>query len=318
MRRPIGRDLVHRWEGNPIIALEDLNLRCADIHNAGIVRLDGHLVMLLTVETLQGYTLIHKAHSEDGTNFTVETEPFLSPARKGPRAMYETGGVRDARITPLDDAYYITYLAEGHFGWRVGLAKTDDFEAVEHLGFLTQPDVKNGVLFPRKIDGKYALLKRPRGRGIWISYSEDLTYWGEERVVMTPRGGHWDASRIGPSTVPIHTPHGWLLVYYGAKDTSAGPLYRLGAALLDLDDPSHVIARSNVPILSPREKYERVGDLPNMIFSCGAVTTDDELCIYYGGSDSCICLGTVPMDEVVDFCLACAVVQDYLEATEGR
>lgn len=312
MGKLTGRDIVHRWEGNPIIALEDLSFRVSDIHNAGVARMNDHLMMLLNVESQQGHNLFYRARSEDFINFTVDPHPFLEPPKEGPRACYETFGIRDPRITPLDDKYYITYLADSEYGLRLGLASTKDWESIEFLGYVSQPDVKNGVLFPCKFDGRYALLKRPAGGDIWISYSEDLTFWGDERVVMTIRGGHWDASRIGAAAVPIEIEQGWLLIYYGAKDTSAGPLIRLGAAILDREDPSKVIARSNIPIISPREYYERVGDVPNMVFSCGAIIRDDELWIYYGASGSCIALGTVRIDEVVEFCLACAVVQDYL------
>lgn len=312
--KQVGRDIMHRWEGNPLIALDDLPFRVADIHNAGICRLNGDVMMMLTCESLQGYTLLYKAHSEDGMNFSVSPEPFLAPAQTGPNARYETYGIRDVRITPLEDKYYMTYIADSDLGLRLGLAVTENFQDVEFLGYLTQPDVKNGVLFPCKFCDRYALLKRPAGGAIWMSFSEDLQYWGDERVVMTPRGGYWDASRIGAAAVPIQIEQGWLLIYYGAKDTSAGPLVRLGAAILDPEDPAKVVARSNIPILSPREKYERIGDVPNMVFSCGAVVKDGELHIYYGASDSCICLATASIDELVDFCLSCAVVQDYLNA----
>jgi predicted GH43/DUF377 family glycosyl hydrolase len=236
----------------------------------------------------------------------------------GERALYESNGHRDPRITWLDGTYYISYIADGDRGLRLALAKTDDFEDIEFLGYVTQPDVKNGLLFPQKIDGRYALLKRPAGGDIWISYSDDLVFWGDERVVMAKRGGYWDASRIGGSAVPILIEQGWLLVYYGIKETSAGPLCRLGAAILDRDDPSKVIARSNIPILSPRERYERIGDVPNVVFSCGAVVHEDELWIYYGGSDSCICLGTAPLQEVVEFCVASTVVEKFLADEADR
>lgn len=307
-----GPDILHRWRGNPLIALEDLCFRVADIHNAGVVRRNGELMMLLNVESLQGHNLFYRARSQDGINFTVDPTPFLQPPKEGPRAKYETFGIRDPRITPLDGKYYITYLADSEFGLRLGLAATTDWETVEFLGYVSQPDVKNGALFPCKFDGRYALLKRPAGGNIWISYSEDLTFWGDEKVVMTTRGGYWDSSRIGAAAIPIEVEQGWLLIYYGAKDTSAGPLVRLGAAILDREDPSQVIARSNIPILGPRESYERVGDMPNMVFSCGAILREDELWVYYGASKSCICLGTVGVEELVEFCLACAVVQDYL------
>ncbi|MCD4823537.1 MAG: glycoside hydrolase family 130 protein [Phycisphaerae bacterium] len=311
-----GRDIVHRWEGNPLISIADLSFRCSDIRNAGIAQYNGEMVMLITIESLQGFTLVHKASSRDGINFSVEHKPFMSPPQTGPRAKYENYGIRDVRITPMDGKYYITYIADSDLGMRLGLACTEDFKAVEFIGYVSQPDVKNGVLFPCKIEGRYALLKRPAGGAIWMSFSEDLQFWGDERVVMTPRGGHWDSNRIGAAAVPIEIPQGWLLIYYGAKDTSAGPLVRLGAAVLDKDDPAHVLARSNIPLLSPREKYERIGDVPNMIFSCGACIKDEELFIYYGASDSCICLGTAQVEQIVDFCLACTVVEDYIESIE--
>jgi len=316
MNGSTGRDIVHRWEGNPLITISDLSFRVSDIHNAGVARLNGGLVMLLTIESLQGFTLLYKAFSQDGINFTVDPEPFMTPPKSGPRAHYENFGIRDVRITPLDDKYYLTYIADSDLGMRLGLACTKDFKSSKFLGYVTQPDVKNGVLFPCKFDGRYALLKRPAGGAIWMSFSEDLKFWGDEKVIMAPRGGHWDANRVGAAAVPIEIEQGWLLIYYGAKDTTAGPLVRLGAVILDREDPSKVIARSNIPLLSPRENYERIGDVPNMVFSCGAVLKDDELHIYYGASDSCICLGTASVNEIVEFCYACAVAQDYIDSME--
>jgi predicted GH43/DUF377 family glycosyl hydrolase len=312
-RRVGGRDIVHRWEGNPLISQEDLSFRVGEIHNAGIAAMNGDVVALLNVESLEGRNLFYRACSRDGINFTVDPTPFMRPPTEGPRARYETFGIRDPRITPLDGRFYITYVADCELGLRLGLACTKDFQSVEFLGYVTQPDVKNGVLFPCKINGRYALLKRPSSGDIWLSYSDDLAFWGDEKVVMTTRGGYWDSSRIGAAAVPIEIEQGWLLIYYASKDTSAGPLVRLGAAVLDREDPSKVIARSNIPILSPREEYERIGDVPNMVFSCGARVCDGELWIYYGASGGCVCLGTAKIAEIVEFCMACAVVQDYLD-----
>jgi predicted GH43/DUF377 family glycosyl hydrolase len=318
MSRQTSRDLVHRWKGNPLIGLEDLNFRVGDIHNAAVAEKDGQIILLLNIESLQGHNLFYRATSTDGITFTVNNQPVFIPADDGPRAPYETYGIRDPRITALDDTFYIVYIADSELGLRLGMARTEDFNDVEFLGYISQPDMKNGVLFPRKFNNRYAILKRPSTGYLWMSFSDDLTYWGDERVVMGPRGGYWDANRVGAAAVPIEVEAGWLLIYYGAKDTSAGPLVRLGAVLLDRDDPSHVIARSNIPILSPREHYERVGDIGNMVFTCGAMVRDEEIWIYYGASDSCIALGTVKIQELVDFCLSCAIVQDYLETMERQ
>lgn len=299
-----GRDVVRRWRDNPLITIEDLPFRCSDIWNAGVTRRDGDYVLLVTVESLRGQTAIYPAHSRDGRHFVVEPEAFLS-ADQAEACVYETAGVRDPRITPMDGSYYITYIADSECGMRLGLARTDDFETVERLGLLTQPDTKAGAMFPEKVHGRYALLMRPNpGMSIWISYSDDLVFWGSSEVVMTPRGGYWDSHRIGAAAPPMRVKEGWLLLYYGQKDTSAGPLARIGAAILDADNPAHVLARSNIPILSPRENYERIGDVPNVVFSCGAVLEDSNVAIYYGGSDSCICLGTASLKDIVAVCLA--------------
>lgn len=313
-----GRDITHRWEGNPIISIEDLSFRVSDIHNCGVVKLpNDQTVMLLTVESLMGSTMLYKAVSQDGINFSVDPHAFMEPTHKGHRGKYESFGVRDARITAMDGKYYIAYVADSELGFRVGIAVTHDFNSVDFIGYATQPDAKNGVLFPCKFDGRFALLKRPAGGAIWVSFSEDLQYWGDEKPVFTPRPGYWDANRVGISTVPILIDQGWLVIYYGAKETSAGPLLRLGAAVLDSNDPSKVIARSNIPILSPREKYERIGDIPNIVFSCGAVKTGNDLNIYYGGSNSCICLGSTNIPDLVDFCFACAAVDNYMQWEKG-
>lgn len=301
----LGQDVVQRYVDNPLIALEDLPLKCSDIWNAGAIRVDGEYILLITIETLEGRYCIYQARSRDGQHFVVQDRPFMAPCSDAACAPHESFGIRDPRITPLDGTYYITYVAAGDHGLRLGLARTDDFVSVETLGFISQVDYKNGILLPRKINGRYALLERPNeGSSIWISYSDDLVFWGDSTVVMTPRRGYWDANLIGASAPPIEFDGGWLLIYYGEKSTSAGPLVRLGAAILDAGNPGKVVARSNIPILSPRERYERMGDVPNVIFSCGVLLEDDGFVrVYYGASDSCICLGRAALGEIAQICL---------------
>lgn len=301
----MGRDIIHRYRGNPIIGLEDLPFRCSDIWNAGAVKFQEGFLLLLTVETLEGLANIYPAHSTDGEHFSIATEPLLSACTCGEACRcYKTFGVHDPRITQVDGTYYITYVAASECGQRVGLVRSDDFRIVNEMPYVSEPDNKSAALFPRKIAGRYAMLDRPsEGSSIWISFSEDLVYWGQSNVVMTPRGGHWDCHRIGAACPPIEIEQGWLLIYYGEKSTSAGPLVRLGAAVLDRDDPARVLARSNIPILSPRERYERIGDVGNVVFSCGAVVEESGcVMLYYGASDSCICLGTCTLDGILDVC----------------
>ncbi|HUV38021.1 MAG TPA: glycoside hydrolase family 130 protein, partial [Planctomycetota bacterium] len=301
----LGRDIIHRCPGNPLVTINSLTSQASDIYDAGAVRLDGEYVLLITVQSLEGHCSMYLARSTDGRHFNIEGKPFMSRARSGPFAEGESLGIRDARITRLDDTWYICYLAEGDAGERGVIARTDDFTAFERIAFLNEPDTKNPALFPAKIDGRYALLERPPTGAIWIAYSDDLVYWGSRSVVMSPRGGYWDSDRVGAAAPPIEIDGGWLLIYYGVRSTGAGPLFRLGAAILDRNDPSQVVARSNVPILSPREKYERVGDVGNLVFATGALLepTGDVL-VYYGASDSCICLGIASLDEIIQACMA--------------
>jgi predicted GH43/DUF377 family glycosyl hydrolase len=290
---------------NPLIAINDIPFRCSGVWNAGVAHVDGEYLLLITIESLQGQPAIYRARSRDGKHFTVDREPFLAAHPTEP-CRYETSGLRDPRITRMDGVYYITYVADSPWGLRVGLARTQDFRTVERLGIVAEPDTKGGALFPEKINGRYALLERPNpGMSIWVSYSDDLEFWGSSVAVMTPRGGHWDSDRIGLAGPPFRIEEGWLMIYYGEKSTSAGPLMRLGAAILDARDPSKVVARSNIPILAPREPYERIGDVPNVVYSCGAILeADGTVRIYYGGSDSCICAGTAKLDDIVGICRA--------------
>ena len=303
MEQRLVGDVVARSPANPLVAIDDMPFACSDLWNAGVTCVDGECIMLITVELLEGRHAIYRARSEDGEIFTIDETPFMAPVTEGPRASYESAGLRDPRITFLEGVYYIVYVAEGDDGLRVALARTKAFQSVDWVSYATQVDEKNGALFPERIGGRYALLTRPNAGGsIWVTYSDDLEFWGSPMPIMTPRTGYWDADRIGTAAPPIETDRGWLLLYYGQKSTSAGPLVRLGAALLDREDPSRVLARSNIPILSPRERYERIGDVPNVVFSCGALLEDGIVTVYYGASDSCICRGSAPLAEIIGHC----------------
>ncbi len=304
MQKVRGRDLIHRWEGNPIITIDDPPFACADIGSAGAVRVGHEYILLVTIQSLEGFYSIYPARSRDGYQFVVSDKPVLTPSEKDPAATYDRQGVLDARITKLGKEYFVSYDAWGPHGYRLALAKTEDFKTYKRLGFISEPDMKGGVLFPRKIKGKYARIERPwEGGSIWIAYSDDLEYWGWEDVVLTPRGGYWDCDRVGVGAPPMRIEAGWLIIYYGVKHTSAGPLFRLGAAILDSRNPARVIGRTDEPILSPRENYERIGDLPNLVFSCGAIIEPDgEIKLYYGASNSCIAVGITTVENIVEAC----------------
>lgn len=296
-------DVFKRWEGNPILTLADMPFHANSVFNGTPVKIGNEYLLLLRVEGQQGYSFFALARSDDGYNFKVEQKPALMPAKLGLFGDYERMGIEDPRATLLEGKYYIMYTAVSQHGHRIAIAETTDFHSYRRLGLVSPPGNKDGVLFPEKIGGLYARLDRPFGKGIgsiWISYSKDLKHWGRSSVVFTPRAGYWDAFRIGASVPPIRTSEGWLEIYHGTKMTSAGPIYRVGSVLLDLDDPSKVIARCKDPLLSPREDYERIGDVGNVVFACGAIVEEgDEVQLYYGAADTTVCVATAPLSDII-------------------
>lgn len=304
MKKIISRDLFHRWEENPVIGLEDIPFRCNTVFNGTTVKYRDEYLILLRIEGQQGYSFFALARSHDGFHFTVEDEPILFPAKEGIFSKYEKFGIEDPRATFIDGTYYIMYTAFSSHGPRISLAKTDDFHTFERIALISEPGNKDGVLFPEKIGGLYVRLDRPIGHGIgsiWISYSKDLKNWGRSKVLITPRQGHWDSHRIGASVPPIRTDYGWLEIYHGVKMTPSGPIYRAGILLLDIEDPTKVISRSDVPSLSPREEYERIGDVGNVVFPCGAIVEDDgEVKLYYGAADTSLCLATTKLENLIE------------------
>ena len=304
MRFRTDHDLFRRWEGNPVLTLEDIPFRCNTVFNGTPMKVDGKYYILLRVEGQRGYSFFALAKSDNGYHFTVEPEPVLLPAREGPYAPYEEMGIEDPRATFIDGTCYIMYTAASGHGPRITLAKTTDFHHYERIALVSEPGNKDGLLFPEKINGQYVRLDRPIGLGvgsIWVSFSNDMLSWGNSRVILPPRSGYWDSFRVGASVPPIRTAEGWLEIYHGVKMTSAGPIYRAGSALLDLEDPSKVIARCDVPLLSPREDYERIGDVGNVVFACGAIVEPDgEVKMYYGGADTAICVASAPLDAIIE------------------
>jgi len=300
--------IVQRYHRNPILTRADVPYPVATVHNAGVAKHRGRYVMLFRSHRMNGRSIIGLAESDDGYAFTVHPKPFLVPATDGVFAEYEEYGVEDVRICPIDGEYLLTYSAYSRHGVRIALARTSDFRSVERVALITQADLRNVVIFPEKIDGRYVRLDRPHSEispwSIWISYSPDLMHWGDSRVVMKPVTYHWDEMKIGPGATPIRTDAGWLHIYHGVFPTMDGSVYRLGVALHDLDDPSHVIAVADEWILQPEDPWEILGYVHNVVFTCGAVPEDDgTVRIYWGGADSVMCVGVARIDELVRLCL---------------
>jgi predicted GH43/DUF377 family glycosyl hydrolase len=253
--------------------------------------LAGEYLLLMRIEGQQGYSFFGLARSDNGLHFEVEQKPVLFPAKEGIFEKYERRGIEDPRATLIDGSYHIMYTAVSDFGPRIALARTNDFHTFERIALISEPGNKDGVLFPEKIDGQYVRLDRPIGEG-------------HSRVLITPRAGYWDSYRIGASVPPIRTEEGWLEIYHGVKMTTSGPIYRAGTVLLDLEDPSQVVGRCTVPLLSPREDYERIGDVGNVVFPCGAIVEPDgEAKMYYGAADTSLCVATARLQDILNWTL---------------
>ena len=191
-------------------------------------------------------------------------------------------------------------------GPTIGLGYTFDFKEFHQLPNAFPPFNRNGVLFPRKIGGKYAMLNRPSDNGhtpfgdIFYCESPDLRHWGYHRHVMSATDG-WQATKIGAGPIPIETSEGWLLFYHGVLTSCNGFVYSFGAALLDREEPWKVLARSKEYLLAPRELYECVGDVPNVTFPCAALcdAPTGRIALYYGCADSVTGLAFCRADEVI-------------------
>jgi predicted GH43/DUF377 family glycosyl hydrolase len=301
--------VLRRLPENPILTAGQFPRPVNSVFNAGAVKHGDQYLLLNRVEDLSGSSCLWLARSDDGVHFAPDPEPAMLPATDEPFRTVERFSLEDPRITRIDDAYYITYVAYSKYGCVTALARTADFEQYERVAIMTLPDDKDVVLFPEKIGGRYAKLDRPMTRrpsvgDIWISFSHNLVYWGDPRPVMKPRPRKWDEYKIGGGAPPIRTPDGWLEIYHGVRSTAAGLLYRLGAVLLDLEEPWCVVGRAAGAILSPVAPQDFLGNVGNVVFSCGAILEDDgELKVYYGAADQVMCLATAQVDDVIALCL---------------
>lgn len=294
-----------RSPDNPIITADDIPYDCNTVFNAGACKFGERYVLLLRVEGLNGHSHLTLAFSDDGYHFEIQPNPWVLPSSDLQYKVFERYGVEDPRITEIDGVYYITYTAYGPHGPRVGIGRTTDFEQFERIGLATDVDNKDAVLFPEKIGDSYLMLNRPGGiagdaGSIWITYSPDLVHWGRAKVVLSPRAG-WGNSKLGASTPPIRTDGGWLVIYHGVRVTGSGRLYRIGAMLLDLADPSCVVGYAPHFIFGPEEMYERTGDVPNVVFPCGHVVEQDgTMKLYYGAADTCIGVAEARLEDVIN------------------
>ncbi|MBU2703538.1 putative GH43/DUF377 family glycosyl hydrolase [Sporomusaceae bacterium BoRhaA] len=311
------KELFTRYENNPILTVRDWPYPANSVMNPAATLFQNKVLLLARVEDRRGFSHLTKAISEDGIkNWKIDALPTLeSDPDHYPEELW---GIEDPRISWLAEKkkWAITYTAYSRGGPLVSLALTDDFVNFERMGPITPAEDKDAAIFPRRINGKWALIHRPvnttygPGAHIWLSYSDDLLHWGDQRVLMhARRGSWWDGGKIGLSTPPLETAEGWLMLYHGVRQTAAGAIYRVGLALLDLDDPHRILHRSDEWVFGPLEWYERLGDVADVVFPCGWVHDEQTgvLKMYYGGADTCIALATTTVNELLDYVKQCPV-----------
>ncbi len=297
-------DIVWRYSGNPIIPRNWIP-SANSIFNSAVVPFQGTFAGVFRCDDKRRHMDLHRGFSQDGMRWQIDHDPIQWICQDPESAL--TYYRYDPRVTWLEDRFYITWC-NGYYGPTIGIGYTFDFQKFYFLENALLPYNRNGVLFPRRINGKYVLLSRPSDNGhtpfgdIYLSQSEDMIHWGEHRFVMGTKGG-WQSTKIGAGPTPIETPEGWLLFYHGVLTSCNGFTYSFGAALLDLEKPWKVIYRGAPYLLSPQTYYECVGDTPNVAFPCAALydQPSGRIAIYYGGADTVTALAFCKLDEVLDF-----------------
>lgn len=235
------------------------------------------------------------ARSKDGETFAIDSKPTIFPANAT-----EAFGIEDARITKMDDGYYITYTAIGAHGINGCMIRTTDFISFERKGIIFTSDNKDVVLFPAKINGHYHAFHRPSNSeygklDIWLAKSPDLVHWGQHSIFLERRADCFDNHRLGASAVPFLTEQGWIEIYHSGDVRDE---YALAVVLLDKENPGKIIMRSKGPLILPEESYETDGFFGKIVFSCGAIVDHDSVCVYYGASDENIACARVSFSEL--------------------
>ena len=288
--------LLVRHPASPLLLPNPLNpWEALNVFNPGVVYHQGLFHMFYRAQDAAYVSRLGYAVSADGVHFNRLQQPVLAPSDE-----WDTRGVEDPRVTYLADEgrFIMAYTAYSPKGITPMFAESQNLITWQRLGpLVTGEDNKDHVLFPRQIRGRYASFHR-RPPSIWIAYSDDLRAWDNMQPVMSPRAGSWDGKRVGGGGVPIETREGWLVLYH-AYDP--GHVYRLGVCLLDLDDPTRVIARPKAFLQEPVEPWELKGDVPNVVFSAANPVVDSTVYVYYGAADRVIGLSTCSLDDLLDY-----------------
>lgn len=300
--------VVWRHSLNPVIGRHHMP-GVQGVYNSAVARFGDSFVGVFRLEKRDRFPHLHVGWSRDGLAWEIDPAP-IKFAKGDPNSQADYA--YDPRLCEIEGTYYITWCG-GHNGPTISIAATRDFKTYERLENAFLPFNRNGVLFPRKIGGKYFMLSRPSDDGhtpfgdIYVSQSPDLCHWGMHRLVMRRGGGEvgqwWQRTKIGAGPVPIEIEDGWLMIYHGVMDTCNGFVYSMGAAILDREQPWRVLYRVNQHLLTPEADYEVFGHVPNVVFPCAALhdRASDRLAVYYGAADTSCCVAYAHLSELVEF-----------------
>ena len=302
-------DYLTRHPDNPIITPDDIPGGAATVFNSGFALYGDEVVGLVHVWDRQWIPRFYLGRSRDGVHFEIDTSRSMAePPHEYPYVRHE--GIFDSRITEIEGVYYVTCNVASRLGGRIMLYRTEDFAELTPLGFIAGPDHRNCALFPERIGGHYVRLERPMGDSpsvgdIYISYSPDLMFWGKSKLLLEKNTRYWESAKIGTGAPPLKTDEGWLVIYHACRLGMNGYIYQMGCMLLDLDDPSRIRGKMNECLFSPREYYECVGVVGNVVFPTAALRHGgpDELKVYYGAADTCVALATGSISRLVQMCL---------------
>ncbi|UOB18089.1 glycoside hydrolase family 130 protein [Abyssalbus ytuae] len=301
-------DVMWRYSKNPIISRNAIP-SSNSIFNSAVVPFKDGFAGVFRCDNKAVQMNIHAGFSKNGMDWEINHHPILM--QQGNTSMISSDYKYDPRVTFIEDRYWITWC-NGYHGPTIGIAYTFDFVNFYQCENAFLPFNRNGVLFPQKINGKYAMLSRPSDNGhtpfgdIFISYSPDMKYWGEHRNVMQTapfEESAWQCTKIGAGSVPFLTEEGWLMFYHGVINTCNGFRYSMGAAILDKDTPEIVKYRTKPYLLAPAVPYEQTGDVPNVVFPCAALhnTEEDKVAVYYGAADTVVALAFGKISEIIKF-----------------
>ena len=298
---------VWRYSENPIINRNPLP-NVARIFNSAVMPYQNEFIGVFRGEQKNGVPMIYLGRSKDALHWEFEPEkiPFKDENGQDFMPLY----AYDPRLVKVDDTYYIIWCQD-MYGAAIGMAKTKDFKSFTRIENPFLPYNRNAVLFPRKINDKYIMLSRPCDNGhtafgdIFLSESKDMEYWGHHRHVMGRTESWWESLKIGGGAAPIETNKGWLIFYHGVCNTCNGYVYSIGAAILDINEPSKVLHRCEDYVLTPEEWYEERGFVQNVCFPCATLHDSEtgRIALYYGCADSYVGTAFTTAEEIYNYIL---------------